>query len=444
VSVASIPALERQRTLPLTKRPALEVFAVTDRSAQLTWRRLPEGTIAATVDGEVRLIGRGPGPGAAEITGLAPGADYRIELACGGRRLGHVEVRTQAALAGEPVLRIATISDLHLGETGFGALRRARHPQQPATQDPIPFRCAKAAVAEAVAWGAELLIVKGDITDAGRSCEWEMFDELLSGIDIKVLALPGNHDVLGRPDSLDGREELRRRGLYDRPVSRHDCRGFRIVTVDSTVDGHGWGRLEPRLDELCAEIDTPAPALVFTHHHFQNSRLPWFYPLGVARREAAPVLDRLTEVNADLLVSSGHSHRNRATTRGTALITEVSSTSDFPGVWAGYEVHADGVRQTVRRVSDPACIAWNDFTAGVVGGIWGRWSPGRLADRSRLHLWTRPRRKIETPYRRPESAAPPTAAPPTASPPTAVSPTASSPTAVSPTASPPTAVSPSG
>ena len=95
----------------------------------------------------------------------------------------------------------------------------------------------------------------------------------------------------------------------------------------------------------------------------------------------------LLEVNPDLAVSSGHTHRNRARHHHTALITEVGSAKDHPGVWAGYAVHRDGIRQVVRRVADPSCLAWTDRTHAAVAGIWGRWSPGRLADRCITHRW---------------------------------------------------------
>ncbi len=127
--------------------------------------------------------------------------------------------------------------------------------------------------------------------------------------------------------------------------------------------------------------------MVFTHHHFENQILPWFWPLGVQRYDSLPVLDELLAVNPDLVVSSGHTHRNRIRRHGTALVTEVSSPKDFPGVWAGYSIHPDGVRQTVRRVADPDCISWNDRTHAAVAGIWGKWSPGGLRHRSHTHHW---------------------------------------------------------
>ena len=99
------------------------------------------------------------------------------------------------------------------------------------------------------------------------------------------------------------------------------------------------------------------------------------------------MLDQLLAINPDIVLSSGHTHRNRIRRHGTALITEVSSTKDFPGVWAGYAIHDTGIRQSVRRITEPECIGWTDHTHAAVAGIWGLWSPGRLDQRSRTHHW---------------------------------------------------------
>ncbi|NIR41688.1 MAG: hypothetical protein GWN79_27310, partial [Actinobacteria bacterium] len=58
-------------------------------------------------------------------------------------------------------------------------------------------------------WGARLLVIKGDITEDGRPEQWELFDELLADSPIPVMAIPGNHDTVGRPWSLDATEALR-------------------------------------------------------------------------------------------------------------------------------------------------------------------------------------------------------------------------------------------
>ncbi len=388
-------------TLPFTGLAPLEVFAVSDVGAQLTWRGLPAGPVRAYAEAldatpptqashkrvdanlfnangvDAKQLGENGWVGAGEITGLRPDTRYRIAVTAGEHPVGALTVTTQPALSGDPLVRFATIGDLHLGETGFGLLKQIRHPDES-----TPFRCAKAAAHEAREWGAELLVIKGDITHNG--VEWELFDELLADINMPILAIPGNHDVFG---PLDGAAELRRRNLFPHPVHWQDQGSTRVVAVDSTVPGHNSGRIAPRLKDLCEAIDTGSPVLVFTHHHFQDSTIPRFLPFGVKHREGTPLLNRLLEVNPNLIISSGHTHRNRIRTFGTALITEVSSTKDYPGVWAGYEVHAEGVRQVVRRVADPACIAWTDRSSSAVGGIWGRWSPGSLRHRCHVHYW---------------------------------------------------------
>jgi hypothetical protein len=61
--------------------------------------------------------------------------------------------------------------------------------------------------------------------------------------------------------------------------------------------------------------------------------------------------------------------------------TEVGSVKDYPGVWAGYEAHVGGLRQTVHRTGAPDVLRWTDRTASILLGMWGRWSPGTLDHR---------------------------------------------------------------
>jgi 3',5'-cyclic-AMP phosphodiesterase len=93
------------------------------------------------------------------------------------------------------------------------------------------------------------------------------------------------------------------------------------------------------------------------------------------------------EANPATFVTAGHSHRHRARSWNGIPITDVGSTKDHPGVWGAYTVHADGIRQSVRRISEPGVIAWTERTADVLFGQWGRWSPGRLHDRCITHRW---------------------------------------------------------
>ena len=374
-------------TLPFTGLAPIEVFAVEDCVAQLTWRGLPAGEIGVVVDDREHILGAAGRPGAAEIAGLAPGATNQVDVLLDRRVIGRHEIRTTPELPGEGLTRIATISDLHLGEDGFGLVKEMRETDR--HDRAYPLRCAQAAIAEATAWGAELLVIKGDITELGQPGHWEQFDELLETTTIPVVAIPGNHDTFQKPGSLDAAEELRRRGLFPDAIQTIDLPGVRVVAADTTTPRHTWGRIEHLSESLCGAVDTDRPALLLLHHHLETHHYPRIWPLGTPKRQADRVLDALVDANPDLLISSGHTHRNRSRTHRSAVVTEVSATKDHPGVWAGYIAHEVGIRQVVRRVADPTCIEWNDRTHAAVGGIWGKWSPGRLGDRSFAHGWPR-------------------------------------------------------
>ncbi len=375
-------------TLPFTAPPTVEVFAVEDTVAQIIWRRLPDGELSVLAhhrSGPVEhRLGQASEPGAVDIDGFEPDSTTDVDVLVDGRLLSTHQVATAPTIDDGPVTKIATISDLHLGEEGFGLVRQLRESRDVV---PYPLRCALAAVREAEAWGAELLVIKGDITELGKAPEWELFDALLSATSIPVAAVPGNHDTIAKRDSLDATEELQHRGLFPEPVHAVDLPNARVVLADSTVRKHSWGRLARHRTELLDAVSVDTPALLFTHHHLEDRAYPWFWPLGVQRFDNGALVADLAAANPDLLISSGHTHRTRVRVESGVAITEVGSTKDGPGVWAGYAIHASGVRQVVRRVAEPSCVSWTDRTHAVVGGIWGRWSPGRLADRSLTHSW---------------------------------------------------------
>ena len=87
---------------------------------------------------------------------------------------------TLPAPPGRLLARFATVSDCHIGERWVGPLRRFHDPRpRPPGLAPYPARCARAAIAEAEAWGAELLVAKGDMTQEGEAAEIYEVVELL-------------------------------------------------------------------------------------------------------------------------------------------------------------------------------------------------------------------------------------------------------------------------
>lgn len=260
---------------------APQVVAVEDRSAQLTWGRLGPGPVTMRIMGPGappdRELATTGGPGTVTIPDLAADEPYVLELhgpglPAGGARL---PFRTLPSPPGPELVRFATLSDTHFGIDHFDVRQRMREDSLGPDDPPHPVRCARAAAAELVAWGAERLILKGDITDRGRPEEWAQAGDVLAAVPVPVDAIAGNHDVKGRPGSISPGEGARRIGLtLHEEVTVLDLPGLRVVFAPTTIPGHGRGRMpEHRADEVAdAAADTDLPVLVVIHHELQARR----------------------------------------------------------------------------------------------------------------------------------------------------------------------------
>jgi len=389
----------------------LRVHAVEDTAVQLTWAGLParevtigvgdrtvEVAAAPPVPRRHRRLGDRPmtpwptGPGAVVVDGLEPGTSYPVWLREPGRaRHDSGRVTTLRPPPGALLTQFVTVSDLHVGERRFGAVG-ALLDNAPPGQEPYPVRCARAALEEAKAWGAGVVVAKGDLTDRASLPEIETAAGLLAGCGMRPLVQLGNHDASGSatpaawvprlfgPDSILARDEH---------VATADLPGVRVVLGDSPAPRSREGHLSPaQLDELVdAAASAGGPVVVCLHHPPMRWPVPVSYPPGIDRDESRQLLVRLRRVNPAVVVLAGHSHRNRTYTVDGVRVAEIGSTKDYPGGWAGYAVHEGGIRQVVRRTSRPDVIAWTESTSAAVGGVWGRWSPGSLADRCWSYTW---------------------------------------------------------
>jgi 3',5'-cyclic AMP phosphodiesterase CpdA len=353
----------------------MRLFAVEPTAVQLDWHALPAGRHTVTVGDRAVEIHGDDGPGAVLVDGLPPASTMPLLL--DGRRLRNVTTTTPPC--GRLLSRVATIGDLHLGETRFGMLPTLSSHRDPVVAHPVV--CTAAAIEELLAWGAELLIVKGDIAHGSRRIDYELAGELLGDLPIPVLLLPGNHDG-GNIRGLDPVAALDRFGLeLTEGVTVRDLPGVRIVGVDTRTKSQG-GAVARSTDAVVAAVrGTEGGALVTLHHQLMTTPVPTYPPPGVPARDARAFLDAVAAAHPATVVTSGHTHRHRARRHGPLLVTEVGSTKDYPGTWAGYLVYEGGIVQTVRRVTAPAAIRWTENTARMFGGAWGRWSPGRLEDR---------------------------------------------------------------
>lgn len=407
----------------------LWLFAVDATEAQLTWRDLGPGKVtieAREVSGDPTMVSvttstTDGGPGAVLVEGLRPGRSHRLVVTGDGLPPDGVitEVRTLDEPPGEELFRFATVSDLHLGERNFGYLGTMRESPTPAVFH--PERALAAALDEIRAWGAELVVAKGDVTNDGRVAEWESFGAALSRTGLPWEATIGNHDnrpvdrrrsrtqaalwvLRGGPlRSLLVRESHRGpaiepiRGLEhigyrrDHPVFSVEVPGLRLVLADTTVQSRHVGSFAPIadavLDEAAAARRAGLPVLVAAHHFPMPFAVPHFWPPGIPSGEAAAFFRGLRQVNRRAFYTAGHTHRNRAYERSGIPCTEVGSPKDFPGTWAGYAVHDGGIRQVVWRVARPDVLQWTDRSRRAALGLWGWWSPGRRAARCLSHPW---------------------------------------------------------
>lgn len=364
------------------------MFAVEDTSVQVVWRGGTIDIAGSTYEsdgGRVRAV---------TVDGLRPGEDEdedEVEVRHDGRVVERV--RLLAPPAGRLLSRIATITDLHAGEPGFGLLPTVREPAGSAPRYAV--RCAAAAVAEAVAWGAELLVVRGDLTWSGRAAHWEQIAGVLAASPVPVVTVLGNHDCTVK--GVDGRAALEAAGV--RVVDERDgdgtgadaidVPGLRIVLVHTPRRGERAGFVPAPRRQRAGELAEDAPAgsgvLVVMHHYPDHYIRPTRYPRGLLRRDSVALLRALPSRRT--IVATGHSHRHRRYNRYGIEVAETGSTKDYPGVWAGLAVHEGGVRQVVRRVEEPSALAWTERTATALGGYWGRWTPGDRSARCFTYGW---------------------------------------------------------
>ncbi len=376
--------------------PHLSVFTVEDTSLQVVWRNLGAGELrldTASGGPVVTEVDGGPGGGAGAVVlhGLPP--DTEIEVHASGSALGGsttLRARTLPRLWGPELTRVATVSDLHLGATTFG--RYGTIVEDPPGGVHHPTRCSEAALDEAVDWGAAAVVTKGDVTHHGQVDEWREYTRLVAASPVPVLGVPGNHDRAFAPGrGLSPEDAAAAFGLeVASPLLVRDLPGLRLVLVDSTTGRRNRGRLGNQLEpvvEAVADAPTDFAALVLLHHQLHQHPFAEGWPVGISRTESVRFLDRLAETGTPTVVSSGHTHRHRRWEHKGVVVTQVGSTKDYPGVWAGYVVHEGGLRQTVRRISTPDCITWTDHTRRAAGGAW-RWiAPGRLRSRAFAHTW---------------------------------------------------------
>jgi Icc protein len=294
-------------------------------------------------------------------------------------------VGTPGRSSGQLLARVATVNDLHFGETVCGLLDGVE--LGPALQAdpgaaPYPTVMNRAAVSEIRAISPDAVVAKGDLTSTGSALEYAEFESVYRRpfADRLVVTL-GNHDkpIAGGGVPLGPR------------VQAVDLPGATLAVLDTARPGRPGGQVSDEqadwLDELGTRTDRP----VFGHHPAGGEDMARLFgpESGPATclddestRRLVSVVARRTSVAGYF---AGHTHRNKVRhlpSTGRFPWVEVACVKDFPGSWAEYRIFERGIFQVHHRISsDPAARRWSERCRALFGGYYPAYALGEETDR---------------------------------------------------------------
>lgn len=155
------------------------------------------------------------------------------------------------------VLKFIVLSDLHLVKKGALSHALDTTTRLRAGIDAINARHGD----------ADFCVLAGDLADLGELEAYQRLKDCLDLLEIPVHITIGNHDDRDTFLEVFGAGLLAETGCIDKVI---DCKGQRVILLDSVVMGQHGGRLEQaQLDWLAARLAEvrETPVTVVLHHH---------------------------------------------------------------------------------------------------------------------------------------------------------------------------------
>lgn len=318
-------------------------------------------------------------------------------------------VTTLVPPPGRPIATIALTNDLHVGETQSGLIVDGFPPpfSQTLGGPPYPVAMGRAMLDDVARRRADVLIVAGDLTSAGRAEELTRARQLLNRFGTPrasgelrrgdYLVARGNHD---RSDAGDAHAACPPApdvpALFPLPQGRMtvtEFRGLRLVGLDTTTRAGPGGAIgERQWADLRAELGgrPQQPTLVYGHHPVtgESARTTLAGPSFDLNRADAARLERLyAQTPGVFLHHAGHTHRNKRTASPVATgveFLEVAAIKEYPGGYGLLRVYEGGYLVNFYRSSGALAREWSEVSGEEYLGLYPVYTLGSLADRNHV------------------------------------------------------------
>lgn len=266
-----------------------------------------------------------------------------------------IDFHTLARPSGKLLSRIATVNDVHYGETECGRIDDLTDGPIQRTapgEEPHPVVMNTGAISEMRALNPNVVIVKGDLTQDGTDEEFAAFRHHYgSAFGDSLVVARGNHDAYRGQNEFTGDSWVTVPGLA-------------VALLDTTIPTETTGRIDPeQFDWLDAHLSAATtPVIVMGHHQqwIEGNRSDTYFGL---HPDSSDALDRLVVRHRNVIAyTAGHTHRHRVRSMALSGVPsiEIGCVKDFPGTWAEYRAYEGGVMQVVHRISTPDALAWSE------------------------------------------------------------------------------------
>jgi 3',5'-cyclic-AMP phosphodiesterase len=325
-------------------------------------------------------------------------------------------VTTLVPPPGRLLFTLALSNDLHTGET-MNDLAATDVPPgfSPAPElPPYPVVMARAMTRDAAARGADVLLVAGDLTAAGRPGEFTVSKAVLDRFGTLALSgwlgsgdyviARGGHDRPGTgPEHAgcpavgddEGHHDCLRE-VYDLPHGRlttTEVGGLRLVGLDTTTLAGPEGAISDDQFAALAEalaVNPDQPTLVFGHHPVTDQSASTAIggrSFSLNRADAARLQQLYAATPGVFLHHSGHTHRNLCTHSPVAPeveFLEVAAAKEYPGGFALLKVYAGGYMVNFYKSSSDLARQWSQVSACQHLGLYPAYTLGTTADRNHV------------------------------------------------------------